>query len=107
MYFPNGSAGKESPCNAGDTGDVGWIPGSGRSPGGEKWQPTSVFLPEKSHGQRSLAGYNPKGHKELDMTEWLSTAPAHTQSYSLSNENNRQVRKLASAPNLITVLAKR
>ena len=27
MYFPNGSAGKESPCNAGDTGDVGWIPG--------------------------------------------------------------------------------
>ena len=28
---------------------------------GRKWQPTSVFLPEKSHGQRSLAGYSPKG----------------------------------------------
>ena len=106
MCFPDGSAGKESACNAGDTGDVGWIPGSGRSPGGEKWQPSSVFLPEKSHGQRSLAGYSPKGHKELDMTERLSTAPAHTQSYRLSNENNRQVRKLASAPNLITALAK-
>ena len=37
-----------------------------------KWQPTPVFLPEKSHRQRSLAGYNPKVCKELDMTEQLS-----------------------------------
>ena len=36
-----------------------------------KWQPTPVFLPEKSHGQRSLVGYRPWGCKELDMTEWL------------------------------------
>ena len=34
-----------------------------RSPGGGKWQPTPVSLPEKSHGQRSLAGYSPRGHK--------------------------------------------
>ena len=33
-----------------------------------KWQPTPVFLPGKSHGQRSLVGYSPWGHKELDMT---------------------------------------
>ena len=33
------------------------------------WQPTPVFLPGQSHGQRSLAGYGPQGHKELDMTE--------------------------------------
>ena len=32
-------------------------------------QPTSVFLPRKSHGQRSLAGYSPRGCKELDPTE--------------------------------------
>ena len=32
-----------------------------------EWQPIPVFLPEKSHGQRSLAGYNPRGHKESDM----------------------------------------
>ena len=32
-----------------------------------KWQPTPVFLPGKSHGQRSLEGYSPWGHKELDM----------------------------------------
>ena len=40
-----------------------------------KWQPTPVFLPGKSHGQRSLVGYSPWGHKELDMTEQLT----HTQ----------------------------
>ena len=39
-----------------------------------KWQPISVFLPEKSHIQRSLMGYNPKGHKESDMAERLSTS---------------------------------
>ena len=33
------------------------------------WQPTPVFLTGKSHGQKSLAGYTPRGHKELDMTE--------------------------------------
>ena len=34
-----------------------------------KWQPTPVFLPEKSHEQRSLVGYSPKGRKESDMSE--------------------------------------
>ena len=35
----------------------------------QKQQPTPVVLPGKSHGQRSLAGYSPWGHKESDMTE--------------------------------------
>ena len=39
-----------------------------------EWQPTPVFSPGKSHGQRSLAGYRPWGRKELDMTEHISTA---------------------------------
>ena len=69
MGFPDDPAGKESACIAGDTGDAGFIPWSGRSPGGGKWQPTRVFLPGKSHGQRSLAGYSPKVHKESDTTE--------------------------------------
>ena len=47
-----------------------WV---GKIPGRRKWQPTPVFLPEKSHGQRSLAGYSPWGCKELDPTEQLST----------------------------------
>ena len=38
-----------------------------------KWQPTPVFLLGKFHRHRSLAGYSPQGHKEYDMTEWLST----------------------------------
>ena len=37
-----------------------------------KWQPAPVFLPGKSYGQRSLAGYSPWGRKELDMTERLT-----------------------------------
>ena len=63
--FLNGSVGKESACNAGDTDS---IPGSGRLPGGGNGNPIWYFLPEKSHGQ-SLAGYSPKEHKELDATE--------------------------------------
>ena len=57
------------PANVGDLTDVGSIPGSGRSPGGGHGNPTPVFLPGESHRQRSLAGYSPWGHKELDMTE--------------------------------------
>ena len=48
----------ESPCKAGDPGSV---PGSRRSPWRRKWQRTSVFLPGKSHEQRSLVGYSPRG----------------------------------------------
>ena len=62
------SDGKASACNA----DLGSIPGLGRFPRRRKWQPTAVFLPEESHGQRSLAGYSPWGHKELDTTEQLT-----------------------------------
>ena len=42
-----------------------------RIPWRRKWQPTPVFLPGKSHGQRSLAGYSPWGRTELDKTEQL------------------------------------
>ena len=41
-------------------------------PLGRKRQPTAVFWPGKSHGQRSLVGYSPWGPKESDMTEQLS-----------------------------------
>ena len=34
-----------------------------------EWQPTPVFLPGKPHGQRSLTGYSPWGHKELDTAD--------------------------------------
>ena len=57
---------KNLPANAGDIGDVGLVPR--KIPWRKKWQPAPVFLPGKSHGQRSLAGYIPWGCKELDMT---------------------------------------
>ena len=60
---------KNLPANAGDARDSGSIPGLGRSPWRRKWQPTPVFLPGESHGQGSLVGYSPWGHKESDMAE--------------------------------------
>ena len=48
---------KNLPDNAGEAGDEGSIPGFGKIPWRRKWQTTPVFLPEKSHGQRSLAGF--------------------------------------------------
>ena len=69
MGFPVGSAVKNPPANA---GDEGLIPGSGRSPWRRAWQPTPVFLPGESHGQRSLVGYGSWGCKESDKTERLN-----------------------------------
>ena len=57
LYFkasPAVLAVKNPPANA---GDLGSISGSGRSPGKGHGEPTPVFLPGESHGQRSLAGY--------------------------------------------------
>ena len=60
---------KNPPANAGDVREVGSVLRLGRSPWRRKWQPTPVFLPGESHGQRSLADYSPWGHKESDTTE--------------------------------------
>ena len=73
--------------NAGDAGVSGLIPEKWdctsvfhtgvATPGAKrKWQPTPVFLPGKSHGHRSLAGYSLWGRKDLDNTEH-STAAAY------------------------------
>ena len=47
-----------------------WV---GKIPSRRAWQPTPVFLPGKSHGQKNLAGYSPWGHKELDIAEEANT----------------------------------
>ena len=44
-----------------------------KKPWRRKRQPTPVFLPGKSHGQRSLAGYSPQGREELDRTKYTHT----------------------------------
>ena len=50
----------------------GFNPWVGKIPWRREWQPTLVFWPGEFHGQRSLAGYSPRGRKESDMTERLS-----------------------------------
>ena len=64
MSFLGGSVGQESACRR--RGFDSWV---GKIPWSRAWQPTPVFLPEKSHVQRSLAGHSPFGCKELDTTE--------------------------------------
>ena len=71
MGFPGGSDGKESASIA---GDLGLIPGLGRSPGEGNGNLLQYSCLENPRGQRSLAGYSPWGYKESDMTEQLSTA---------------------------------
>ena len=71
MGFPGGSDGKEFAC---DVGDLGSIPGLGRSLGGGRSNPLQYSCLENSHGQRSLAAYSLWCCKDLDMTEQLRTA---------------------------------
>ena len=59
---------KNLPANAEDTVDMGSIPGSGRSPGAGNGNPLQYSCLEKSHGQRSLVGDSPWGHKESDTS---------------------------------------
>ena len=66
LGFPVGSDGKESICNA---GDLGLIPGLGRSPGGGYGNPLQYSCLENPHGWRSLVCYSPGGLKKSDMTE--------------------------------------
>ena len=56
-----------------DAGDPGSISVSRRSPGGGNGNPLQYSCLENAHGQRSLAGYGPRGRKESDMTEQLNS----------------------------------
>ena len=74
LGFPGGSVEKNLPANAGDTGNVGLIPGLGRSPGGGNGNPLQYSCLEHSTDRRAWqAAVSPEGHKELDTTSQLST----------------------------------
>ena len=64
---------KNPPDNAGSIKRHGFNLWVRKIPRRRAWQPTPVFLPGESHGQKSLAGYGPWDHKELDTTEHIST----------------------------------
>ena len=83
--------GKESACNVGDSGDVGLIPGSGRSPGGGNGNPLR-YSGLETPMDRSLVGHSPWGRKESDTTEQLTPLllllyfrPSHLSTYRIKS----------------------
>ena len=82
--FPGGASGKEPACQCRGHGRLGsdlWV---GKTPWRRAWQPTPVFLPGEAHGQRSLAGYSPWGHKQSGMAEVTRHSTSHSSSLAVS-----------------------
>ena len=71
LGVPGGSVGKESDCNVGHCLQETWVQFLGQEEPlwRRKWQPTPVFFPGESHGQKSLVGYSPWGRRKSGMTE--------------------------------------
>jgi len=62
--FPGGASGKEPTCQCRRCKRPGFNPWVEKMPWRRAWQPTPVFLPRESLGQRSLVSYRPQGHKD-------------------------------------------
>ena len=71
--FPGGSDGKKKKKSTCNVGELDSIPALRKSTGGRHGNPLQYSCLENPHRQRSLVGYGPRGHKELDTTEQLST----------------------------------
>ena len=82
---PGGSDGKRICLQYGRPRFDHWVC---KIPWGREWQPTPVFLPGESHGQRSLADYSPWGHKDLDTTEHVLRAQCTIYRNSISLTQN-------------------
>ena len=98
--FPGGPDGKASACNA---GDLGLIPGLGRSPG-EGDLPTSVFQPGEFHGQRSLVGYSPRGHKDITAENFTGTVGIPGVAWSPQCQDTNQLSKLQRKVDTTSIL---
>ena len=82
---PAGAGGKESTCQYMRHRRHRFYPWVGKIPWKKTWQPTPVFLPGESHGQRSLVGYSAKGAKSRIQLKWLSPPTyifMHTHTYT-------------------------
>ena len=90
--LPRWLSGKESACNAGDTGDVGSIPGSGRSPGCGHGTLLQVFLPGESHGFWGTTGEPGRlqTHSIIQSWTWLKQLGMHAPTF----ENQRRPHQL-------------
>ena len=76
IFFPDGASGKEPTCHFRRHKRYEFDPSVGKIPW-RTWQPTPVFLPGESCGQRSLAGYHPQGCRELDMAKVTQYVPVN------------------------------
>ena len=87
---PRWLSSKESACQCSRRRRPGFDPWVRKMPWRRKWQLTPVFLPGESQGQRSLADYSPRGHKELEMTE-RARACTHTHTHTHTHTQWAQV----------------
>ena len=87
--YPGSSAGKESTWTA---GDLGSIPALGRSPGEGNGNPLQYSGLENPHGQRSLAGYSPQGHRAGH--DWVTISTGHTHTEKLFFPKQEQTESL-------------
>ena len=90
---------KNPPANAGDR--HGFDPWVGKIPWRRAQQPTPT--PGESHGQKSLVGCSPQGHKELDTTEVIEHRHTHTHTYTPTNHT--VLAKQASAAHIFPAAA--
>ena len=103
-WLPGWYSGKESICQCRRLRRPEFDSWVGKIPWRRKWQPTPVFLPWKSHGQRSLVGYSPWGHKELDTTEhiwnkrklWGDTPEAGNLKPAIPSQTELPIRELTA-----------
>ena len=92
---PMGSDGKESACNAGYQGLNPWV---GKIPWRREWQPTPVFLPGESRGQR----YSPWGRKKLDTTEQITLSLSYSRKKKKKKETTAGQKKKILTSSLIS-----
>ena len=81
LLISNGASRKDSACQCRRHKKHAFDPWVRKIPWSRKWQPTPVFLPGKSHGQRILVGYSPRGRKESDTTERLYFTSLYSSKY--------------------------
>ena len=85
MGFPDGASSKEPTCQCRRCKGCGFDPWVETMPWRRAWQPTPVFLPGESRGQRSLGGYSLQVCKESDMTsDWACTQCLDSHIYSFN-----------------------
>ena len=87
------TTGKEPACQCRSHKRHGFDPWVGKIPWRRAWQPTPVFLPGESHGQRCWLAYSPWCDKESDMTEVTECARVHTHTEHAVCKRLRQMRK--------------